>query len=73
MNIIKKRAQAGSLDVMPQFGDSIINEINKVLDDYKIDDIHIVAQDKGALTPTIDARMETVICRALEIEKGTLA
>ncbi len=55
-----------------QFGDSIQEEITKSLDKYKIEDIKIIASDKGALPPTIGARLETAIKRAMEMEEGTL-
>ena len=55
-----------------QFGDSIMNEINRVLDQYEIKDVKLIAQDKGALHPTICARVETALKRSLGIEEGTL-
>ena len=62
-----------SSSVMLQYGEMLTNLINKVLDKYKINDIHLVAKDKGALEPTIIARLETAIERALNQQKGTLA
>ena len=61
-----------SSPVMIQYGKSIHNEINRVLDRYEIEDIHIICQDKGALSVTICARVETAIRRALGIQEGTL-
>ncbi len=55
-----------------QFGDSIRSEIAKSLDKYQVEDIKIIASDKGALPPTISARLETAIKRAMEMEEGTL-
>ncbi len=59
--------------VMLQYGDILTNLINKVLNKYEITDIHLIAKDKGALEPTIIARLETAIERALNQQKGTLA
>ena len=59
--------------VMLQYGDVLTNLINKVLDKYEIKDIHLIAKDKGALEPTIIARLETAFERALNQQKGTLA
>lgn len=58
--------------VMLQYGKSITDEINKVLDRYEIDDVHLICQDKGALSVTICARVETAVRRALDIQEGTL-
>lgn len=55
-----------------QYGDSILAEINRVLDAYEIDDCHLIARDKGALSATICARTETAVIRALGKEEGTL-
>ncbi len=60
-------------NVKIQFGDSIMNEINRVLDRYDIEDIRIIARDKGALQPTICARVETALKRSMELEEGTLS
>ncbi len=60
-------------NVKIQFGDSIIDEINRVLDRYKIEDVKIIARDKGALQPTICARVETALKRSMEMEEGTLS
>ena len=58
--------------VMLQFGDKIHEIIIKKLDEYKITDIHLIAKDKGALDTTIEARLETAIKRASNLQKGTL-
>lgn len=58
--------------VMLQYGETITKLINETLDKYNINDIHLIAKDKGALEPTIIARLETVIERALNQQKGTL-
>jgi len=57
---------------MLQFGESIEKAITDVLNKYQIDDIRLIAQDKGALIPTISARAETAIKRSLGIQEGTL-
>ncbi len=59
-------------NVKIQFGESIIDEINKVLDRFEVEDVKIIARDKGALHPTICARVETAIKRSMELEEGTL-
>ena len=53
-------------DVNFQYGKDIRNEINKMLDKFKIEDIHLVVKDKGALSVTIAARLETAILRSYE-------
>lgn len=58
--------------VMLEFGDTIEKLITKKLDDYTISDIHLIVKDKGALEPTIHARLETAIKRACNLQKGTL-
>ncbi len=59
-------------NVIMEYGDSIKEIINEVLDQFEISDVKIVATDKGALTPTIRARVETAIKRAAKIQQGTL-
>ena len=61
-----------SSPVMLQYGKSIHNEINRILDQYDIKDVHIICQDKGALSVTICARVETAVRRALNIQEGSL-
>lgn len=58
--------------VMLQYGKSIREEINKVLDKYNIEDVHVIAKDKGALSSTIAARVETAVKRAAQVQEGTL-
>lgn len=58
--------------VMLQFGESILAEITQMLDKLNISDVKLIAQDKGALHPTICARVETALRRSLGIEEGTL-
>jgi citrate lyase subunit gamma (acyl carrier protein) len=43
-----------------------------MLDQYEMTDIHLIAKDKGALEPTIKARLETVLKRCLDQQEGTL-
>ncbi|MGQ1909789.1 citrate lyase acyl carrier protein [Marinifilum sp. RC60d5] len=61
-----------SSTVMLQFEEDIKSTVNKVLDDLDIKDVHLIAKDKGALTPTIKARVETAIKRSLGIQEGTM-
>ena len=58
--------------VMLQYGDDIQKMIISKLDEYDISDIRIIAKDKGALNPTITARIETALKRASNLQKGTL-
>ena len=62
-----------SSSVMLHYGENIKQLINQVLEEYKITDIHLIAKDKGALEPTILARVETAVIRALNQQKGTLS
>ncbi|UJX42152.1 citrate lyase acyl carrier protein [Desulfovibrio sp. JY] len=57
--------------VILQFGESIRTEIGRLLDQYGITDVIMTVRDKGALAPTISARVETAIRRAVGIEEGT--
>ena len=61
-----------SSTVMQQFGDSFNRIVNEVLDQFEITDIHLIAKDKGALEPTIKARLETAIKRSLDEQEGTI-
>ncbi len=40
-----------------------------MLDEFEMTDIHLIAKDKGALEPTIKARLETAIRRSLDNRK----
>ncbi len=53
--------------VMKEYGASIRNLIDRALDEYKIQDIHLIIKDKGALDPTILARLETALKRASQL------
>lgn len=59
-------------DVQKQYGEEIENLIMKILDSYSVEDIHLVIKDKGAINTVICARMETVLKRASNQQKGTL-
>ena len=55
-----------------QFENDIKTTINQVLDELDIQDVHLIAKDKGALTPTIKARVEAAVKRSLGIQEGTM-
>lgn len=57
--------------VIRQYGEDIRKEIDRVLDRYEVVDIKLIAKDKGALAPTIAARVETALRRSLGIQEGT--
>lgn len=61
-----------SSTVMQQFGDSFRRIVIEMLDQYDLTDIHLIAKDKGALEPTIKARLETAIKRSLDEQEGTI-
>jgi len=61
-----------SSTVMQQFGTSFNRIVVEMLDYYELTDIHLIAKDKGALEPTIKARLETAIKRSLDQQEGTL-
>jgi len=58
--------------VMQQYGLSFNRIVTEMLDGYQMTDIHLIAKDKGALEPTIKARLETAIKRSMEQQEGTL-
>ena len=58
--------------VMQQFGASFNCIVEDMLNQYDMTDIHLIAKDKGALEPTIKARLETAIKRSLNQQEGTL-
>lgn len=58
--------------VMQQYSDSFNRIVVDILDSYEMTDIHLIARDKGALEPTIKARLETAIKRSLNQQDGTL-
>ena len=59
--------------VMLQYGDEIKKIITQKLDEHNVLDVHLIAKDKGALDPTISARIETALTRASNLQKGTLS
>lgn len=61
-----------SSTVMQQFGASFRQIVTDMLDEYDMTDIHLIAKDKGALEPTIKARLETAIKRSMGQQEGTL-
>ncbi len=58
--------------VMQQFGDDLLKQIHRDLDTFNINDIRIIVNDKGALPPTISARLETALKRSAQLQAGTL-
>jgi len=58
--------------VLHQFGESFNRIVLEMLDQFDMTDIHLIARDKGALEPTIRARLETAIKRCLDLQEGTL-
>jgi len=58
--------------VMQQFGDDLLKQINEDLDTFNIRDVRLIINDKGALRPTISARLETALKRAAKQQTGTL-
>lgn len=58
--------------VEKQYGETIKKVITEKLDEFDVSDIHLVIEDKGALNATIKARMETVLLRASDQQKGTM-
>ncbi|MBL4559686.1 MAG: citrate lyase acyl carrier protein [Bacteroidales bacterium] len=61
-----------SSTVILQFEEDIKTTINQVLDKLQVVDLHLIAKDKGALTQTIEARVETAVKRSLGIQEGTM-
>lgn len=51
--------------VLHQYGESFNKIVVEMLDQHKLTDIHLIARDKGALEPTIKARLETAIRRSI--------
>ncbi|MCU4164932.1 citrate lyase acyl carrier protein [Carboxylicivirga caseinilyticus] len=58
--------------VMQQFGDDLLLQIHRDLDAYGIKDIRVIINDKGALPPTLSARLETALKRSAGLQTGTL-
>lgn len=51
--------------VMKQFGEEIERVILETLKDFKIENVIVNAQDKGALNYTVKSRIETAIKRSM--------
>ena len=58
--------------VFHQYGESFNKIVMDMLDAFEMTDVHLIAKDKGALEPTIKARLETAIKRSLKVQEGTL-
>ncbi len=58
--------------VYKQYAQQILDLIHEQLDLFKINNIHLKINDKGAIQPVIRARMQTVLLRALGKQEGTL-
>jgi len=58
--------------VMKQFGEELLNQIHNELDQWEVSDVRIIVNDKGALSPTISARLETALKRSAGLQSGTL-
>ena len=58
--------------VLHQYGDSFKKIVEDMLDRYEMTDIHLIAKDKGALEPTIRARLETAILRSMKAETAAV-
>lgn len=52
--------------VYVQFGDAIEKTIMETLQSLGIDDMKVIANDRGAVDCTIKARVETAVCRLSE-------
>jgi len=61
-----------SSSVMLQYGENIKLIVNELLNQYQMEDIHLIIKDKGALELTIRARIETALKRSLGLEQGTM-
>ena len=59
-------------EVYKQYGNELRKIISSMLDNNNISDIHLIANDKGAIVPVIKARLETVLLRASGEIRGTL-
>lgn len=59
-------------EVLAQYGDDIMQSIRNIITQSAvIDGLHIVANDKGALNCTIEARMKTALMRLGLLEEVT--
>lgn len=55
-----------SSPVKDQFEEDILKVTNELLDEYNIDNIKVVLEDKGALNFALRARLKTAILRGLK-------
>jgi len=58
--------------VYHQYGEELEALVIGELDKYEIQDIHLKANDKGAIDTVILARLETVLLRGMNQQSGTL-
>jgi citrate lyase subunit gamma (acyl carrier protein) len=49
--------------VLNEYGTAIKKDILSVLDKLGVKDVHLVANDRGALSPTIKARVEAALLK----------
>jgi citrate lyase subunit gamma (acyl carrier protein) len=61
-----------SSTVFHQYGESFNKIVVEMLDEFDMTDIHLIAKDKGALEPTIKARLETAIRRSMGEQESTI-
>lgn len=54
--------------VFDQFGEAIKQVLLDTINSYKINNIHVICKDKGALDYTIKSRLETALKRGGFIE-----
>jgi citrate lyase subunit gamma (acyl carrier protein) len=59
--------------VLHQYGLSFNKIVVEMLDKFEMADIHLIARDKGALEPTIKARLETAIRRSMINPESSIA
>lgn len=68
----KGRIVAIDSNVKIQYEAMIREAVSEVLDAFKVADVQLHINDKGALTPVIKARVEAAVKRSLGIAEGTL-
>lgn len=54
--------------VVMQFGESILQTVNSVLDEFGVADAIVDINDKGAIDTVIRSRVQAVVCRACEVK-----
>jgi citrate lyase subunit gamma (acyl carrier protein) len=55
-------------DVYKQFGEEILDVINRVIKEFELEGIKLKAVDKGALNFVIESRVKTAITRACDTQ-----